>query len=321
MKAILLHEFGPPEQLTPGELPDPVAAAGELLVRVEGSSVNPVDTKIRSGALSAVCNPLPAVLHGDVLGTVEALGENVTDFAVGDRIWACAGGVKGSDGALVELMRVDHRLASLAPASLPGVEAAALPLVGITAWEAVVERAQVRPGQRVLVHGATGGVGHIAVQLAKLAGAFVHATVSVEDKVEAARELGADEVFVGRENQQLQNAYDIVIDTLGGSNLGQSFHQIDRGGKVVTIAARTEADLSPLHAKAASLEVVFMLLPLLTGKGREAHGAVLRHLAALVNSGRVQCRIAERYSFAEAATAHRAVEETNRIGKVLLTGW
>jgi NADPH2:quinone reductase len=319
MKAIVLPEFGPAKKFTAQNLPDPEPRPGELLVAVEAGSVNPVDTKIRSGALAVVSPELPGVLHGDVTGTVKAVGEGVTDFAPGDRVWACGGGVKGCDGALAELMRVDARLAAPAPKNLEAAKAGVLPLVGITAWQAVVDRAGVRPGQHVLVHGGSGGVGHVAVQLARAAGARVTATVSQEPKADVVRELGAEEVVIGRDAPEA--AFDVVIDTLGGENLGKSFTQIATHGTVVTIAARTTADCGPLHAKAATLHVVFMLLPLLTGKGREEHGRILRDLSSLVEAERVRPLISEQFPIPDVAAAHESLEEGRHIGKIALCGW
>lgn len=318
---MLLNEFGPPENFALADLPTPEPGPGELLIRVEASSVNPVDTKIRSGALSAICSPLPAVLHGDVCGRIERLGAGLENgsWETGQRIWACAGGVKGTDGALAEFMRVDARLCALAPQELHSTEAAALPLVGITAWQAVIDRANVRPGENILVHGGSGGVGHICVQLAKLCGAHVTATVSTENKMGLARDLGADAVHQGRDAPE--NRFDAVIDTIGGDNVGRSMEQIVTGGRVVTIAARTMADLSPMHAKAAALHVVFMLLPLLTGQGREAHGMILERLRRLVDQGEVRPLIAAGYPFVQVAQAHQALEEGKHAGKITLAGW
>ena len=170
-------------------------------------------------------------------------------------------------------MIVDSRLAGVAPDGLSPVEAAALPLVGVTAYIAVHDRAEVRPGQNVLVHGGTGGVGHVVVQLVKALGARVTATVSTEAKREAAASLGADEVLLREDTPE--NQFETVIDTIGGANLSHSFRQVVTNGRVVTIAARTTADLTPLHGKNATFHAVFMGLPLITGEGRERHGAII----------------------------------------------
>ncbi len=319
MKAIVLNDFGPPENLQPTTLPEPEPGPGEVLLHVEGSSVNPIDTKIRAGAVPAISPELPAVLHGDVVGTIAALGPGVRGWEIGERVWGCAGGCQGLHGALAETMPVDARLIAKAPGNLPPAEAAALPLVGITAWQAVVERARVQPGQSVLVHAATGGVGHVALQLAKASGARVTATVSTQAKAETAKRLGADEVITGREPPN--SGFDGVIDTLGSENLERSLGQIRPGGTVVTIAARTTADLTPLHANAGTLHVVFMLLPLLTGRGREHLGWILQQLTQRVERQQLVPLLDRTFTFPEAAAAHAHLESGQHTGKIVLQGW
>lgn len=316
MRAILLRQFGGPEQLQPGTVPDPVPACGELLLRVEASSVNPIDTKLRAGALPALAPDLPAILHGDVIGTIEAVGCGARNWKIGDRVWACAGGFKGLGGALAEFMAIDASLAAPAPATIPVEHAAALPLVAITAWLAVIDRARVRPGQRVLIHGATGGVGHLALQLAKIAGAHVTASVSTEIKTALARNLGADDVILGRDAPE--SAFDTVIDTIGGPNLDNTFRQISPGGTAVTIAARTTADLSPLHAKSATFHAIFMGLPLLTGQGRDALGTILRHVTSLIHQGRLRPLIDQIFPMSQVAAAHARLESGQATGKIVL---
>jgi NADPH2:quinone reductase len=298
-----------------------------VLIRVAGSSVNPVDTKIRAGAIPGITPDFPAVLHGDVAGTVEAVGPGVDGFAPGDEVWGCAGGVKGCGGALAELMAADARLVARKPERLGPVDAAALPLVGITAWEALVDRARVTPGQRVLVHGAAGGVGHVGVQLAKLAGALVYATASTDAKAEVARQLGADGVIPYREQSVADYVaehtggagFDVVFDTVGGDNLAASFAAARTGGAVVTIAARSTQDLAPLHAKGLTVHCVFMLLPMLTGHGRARHGEILSALARLIDAGRLRPLLdPEVFDFSAAAAAHRKLEQGAALGKIRL---
>ena len=162
----------------------------EVRIRVHAASINPVDTKIRSGLLADIA-PNPAVLGCDVAGVVTEVGAAVKTIAVGDKVYGCAGGLVGRDGAYATEMVADARLIARKPESLTFREAAALPLVFITAWESLVDRARVRPGDLVLVHGAAGGVGHVGVQLARALGGIVHATVSTDSKAAIARDLGA----------------------------------------------------------------------------------------------------------------------------------
>ncbi len=168
---------------------------GHVLIRVAATSVNPVDFKIRAGVVKDIAPDFPAVLHGDVAGVIEVVGEGVNAFKPGEEVYACAGGVKGLGGALAEFLLADATLVARKPKSLSMREAAALPLVSITAWEGLIDRAKVQAGQNVLVYGATGGVGHIAIQLASWAGAKVFATASSDEKMASARELGADVVI------------------------------------------------------------------------------------------------------------------------------
>lgn len=327
MKAIGIAQFGGPEVFAAMALPTPHPAAGQVLVQVAGSSVNPLDLRIRSGQVPALAPALPAVLHGDVAGRIAALGDGVAGWQVGDLVYACAGGVKGQGGALAEFMVADAALVARAPAGLDPVAAAALPLAAITAWEAIVDRAAVRPGQRVLVHGGTGGVGHLGLQLARLAGGIVTASVAGEAKAALARELGADAVVDYRHEAVADyvathtggEGFDVVFDTAGGENLAKSFQAAKPGGCVVTIAARTTADLSPLHAKGLSLHVVFMLLPLLTGRGRAHHGEILARLARLIEGGRLRPLFdPEVFAFRDVAAAHRKLQEGRVVGKLRL---
>ena len=182
MEAMVIRQFGEPGVFEKADVARPQIYPGQVLIKVAATSVNPVDCKIRQGKLAAIAPDFPAVLHGDVAGTIEEVGENVDGFNVGDEVYACAGGVKGLGGALAEYILADARLVALKPKHLDFNKAAALPLVAITAWTALIDKAQVQAGQRVLIHGATGGVGHIGMQLAKARGAEVYATCSSDSK-------------------------------------------------------------------------------------------------------------------------------------------
>lgn len=192
MKAWVIEQFGNPDVFKEVNLPVPEVPTNHVLIHVAATSVNPVDYKIRQGAVKEIAPDFPAILHGDVAGVVESVGEGVYGFKVGDEVYACAGGIKGMGGALAEFMLADARLVAKKPQSLGMRQAAALPLVSITAWEGLRDRLQLQVGQTVLVHGGTGGVGHVGVQLAKLAGAKVFATVSSDEKAQIVKTLGAD---------------------------------------------------------------------------------------------------------------------------------
>ncbi len=326
MKAILLKEHGGVEGFSVEEIPEPEVRPGHLLVKVAASSVNPVDYKIRQGLLP-VGPVLPGILHGDMAGTITQVGEGVEGFQAGDEVYGCVGGFKGMPGVLSEYVLVDPRLVAKKPSNLSMVEAAALPLVGITAWNALIDRARVCEGQRILVHAATGGVGHVGLQLAKAFGAQVHATASDDRKIGIGLELGTDRMINYKQtdvNSYVQSetggeGYDIVFDTVGGKCLDNSFQAAKIGGSVVSIAARSTHDLTPVHIKSLSLHVVFMLLPILRDQGRERHGEILRELTKLVEIGKVRPLLHEEaFDFQEVGRAHEALESGNAIGKVAL---
>ncbi len=175
MKAIVLHEHGGPELFRVEEVANPELRSGHILIKVAASSVNPVDFKIRQG-LIPIGPDLPGILHGDMAGVVEEVDEEVDGFVPGDEVYGCVGGFKDLPGVLADYALADARLLAKKPADLSMTEAAALPLVTITAWNALMDRAKVSKGQKVLVHAAAGGVGHVGLQLAKASGAEVHVT-------------------------------------------------------------------------------------------------------------------------------------------------
>ncbi|WP_423455560.1 zinc-binding dehydrogenase [Ottowia sp. VDI28] len=297
MKALILKSAGGSENLELCEVPVPPVRAGQVLVEVAATSINPIDIKIREGL--PVGPQLPSSIGCDVSGTVRAVGPGVTAFRAGDQVYGCAAGVKGMGGAMAQFVAADARLLALAPRSMPLTDAAALALIGITASEGL-RRSQVQENEWVLIQGANGGVGHIALQLAVARGARVAASVRSEDGARIARELGAHEVIVGNdpahraaEIQRITSGkgFDAVFDTVGGASLDAALQAAAVNGRVAAIAARSTHDLSPMHAKGLTLSVVFMLIPLLHDVGRERHGQTLSELAGLVDAGKVKVRI------------------------------
>lgn len=328
MKAYVINQFGDSTVFQPVDIAKPEVQPGHVLIRVVATSVNPVDYKIRSGAVADIAPEFPAVLHGDVAGVVEAVGKNVSHFQPGDEVYACAGGVKGLGGALAEYMLADADLVAKKPQSLTMPEAAALPLVSITAWEGLIDRAKVRPGQTVLVYGGTGGVGHIGIQLAKWAGATVYATVSSPEKGTIARQLGADEV-INYQEQSVEEyvaqytdgkGFDVIFDTIGNDHLQTAFTAAALNGTVVSLVSLSQQDLTLLHAKGLTLHLVFMLIPILHNIGRTYHGEILSKLTHLVDSGIVRPLIdSEPLRFSDITAAHQRAESGQAIGKVVLT--
>jgi NADPH2:quinone reductase len=327
MKAIILHAHGGPELFRIEDRPKPEIKPGHVLIRVAASSVNPVDFKIRQG-LIPIGPELPGILHGDMSGTVEEIGEGVEGFTEGDEVYGCIGGFKDLPGVLADYALADARLLARKPTNLSMTEAAALPLVTITAWNALMDRAKVSEGQRVLVHAAAGGVGHVALQIAKAAGAEVHVTASSEEKIALGRELGADaginykeatvEEYVAAHTNG--EGYDVVFDTVGTTRLDDSFQAAKIGGTVVSIAARSTHDLTHVHVRALTLHVVFMLLPLARNIGREHHGAILRQATQLVEAGKLRPHLhTEVFPFERVGDAHALLESGGTFGKIVLS--
>ena len=327
MKAIILNEHGTVDGFKLSEIPNPIVLPGHVILKVCASSVNPVDCKIRNGMLAGIGPELPGILHGDVAGVISEVGEGVEDFQVGDEVYGCIGGFKGMPGVLCEYALADARLLSKKPISLSMKEAAVLPLIGITAWNALIDRGQLSEGKRVLVHAGTGGVGHFALQLAKAMGAEVHTTISSPVKEGLALQMGADcainysqitpEQYVKEFTEGM--GYDLVFDTVGGICLDQSFEAAKEYGTVVSIAARANHDLSQVHVKSLSLHVVFMLLPILKNQFREKHGEILSKISSLVDDGKIKPLLhEERFSFEDVGQAHQCWEEGGVIGKISL---
>jgi NADPH:quinone reductase-like Zn-dependent oxidoreductase len=306
----------------------PEAGPGQVLVRIAASGVNPLDTKIRAGAAAHARQPLPAILGIDMAGTVEAVGPDVDGgvarFRRGDAVYGMTGGVGGVQGSLAEYAAVDAALLAPKPANLSMREAAALPLAVITAWEGLVDRAGVHAGQRVLVQGGAGGVGHVAVQIARAFGATVFATGSAA-QAEFIAALGATPIdrALPVAEQVARHAegqgFDLVYDTVGGPALDASFAAVRRFGHVVSALGWGAHALAPLSFKAATYSGVFTLLPLLTGEGRAHHGEILRRASALVEAGKLLPRLdPRRFGLKDAAAAHEAVTGHNAAGKIVV---
>jgi len=326
MHAMVLRNPGPDADFVATECPLPTPGPGQVRIRVAASSVNPLDLKLASGQVPLL-PPAPCVLHGDVAGVIDAVGDDVLAFSPGDEVLGFAGGVAAHPGALADYMLADERLITRKPRRLSFMEAAALPAVFITAWQALVERGRLEAGQRVLIHGGAGGVGHVALQIARCIGAEVATTVSSDDKARAARDCGADHVIRYREEAVADyvarltggEGFDLVFDCVGGKNLAASFAASKLGGRIVTINARTTVDLSPLHAGSRSLEVLSILLPLTAGIGHEQQRQALGKLVELVEEGEFKVRLDERqFDFSEVAEAHRHQASGKAVGKISL---
>ncbi|AHZ68535.1 zinc-containing alcohol dehydrogenase superfamily protein [Pseudomonas mandelii JR-1] len=288
--------------------------------------MNPLDGKIRSGQAAHARQPLPAVLGMDLAGTIEALGEGVSGWLPGDEVYAMATGIGGAQGSLAQFAVVDARLLAHKPGNLSMRETAGLPLVLITAWEGLVDRARVRAGQKVLIHGGAGGVGHVAVQIARAFGAEVFATGSAGQQA-IIESFGA--TFIDYRKSSVEDyvaehtggeGFDIVYDTVGGETLDASFKAARvYEGHVVSCLGWGQHSLAPLSFRAATYSGVFTLLPLLTGKGGEHHGQILRDAAKLIEAGKLKPLLDPRqFTLQTAEAAHELLAGGAAQGRLVI---
>jgi len=328
MKAVVAKAVGRDARLEPVEVLVPEPQAGQVLIEVKASSLNPIDNVFLRIHLEGMSPKLPAVLHGDVAGIVRSVGPDVDAFAVGDEVYGCPGGFKGHPGALADFMLADVRLLARKPASLDFAQAAALPLVTLTAWEGLIDRANLQAGQHVLVQGGCGGVGHVAIQVAKAHGARVATTISSPAKAEIALDLGADDIINYKHEAVEQSVhrltdgrgFDIVYDTVGGAVLDRSFRAVRKKGQVINILGFNSHDLSTAFRNGATLHLENMTLPLLTGEGRDRQGEILQQAADLVEAGKLKPLIdPNQFTFAQANEAHELYESKKHVGKIVLT--
>ncbi|MFM0292452.1 MULTISPECIES: zinc-dependent alcohol dehydrogenase family protein [Paraburkholderia] len=323
MQALVLNRYNGPLELT--DLPTPTAERGQVLVRVKAAGLNPLDTKIRSGNAAHAKHPLPLVLGIDMAGTVEAVGEGVSGFSVGDDVYGMTGGVGGLQGSLAQFQAVDARLLAHKPKNLSMKEAAAIPLSFITSYEGIADRAKLQAGQTVLVQGGAGGVGHVSVQLAIAMGAQVFATVSAKD-LDVIKAYGATpidyransvEAYVDALTQG--EGFDLVADTVGGASLDASFKAVKQFGHVVSALGWGTHALAPLSFREATYSGVFTLSPLLTGKHREHHGDMLRIAARLIEEGKLVPKLDSRsFDFGNVELAYQSIVDATNTGKIVV---
>ena len=329
MKAFRIDRYG--GDIAAADAPEPVLGAGDVLVRVHAAGLNHLDLMLARGEFRATLPyRLPLTLGHDVAGVVQAVGSSVTRFAVGDEVFS-----RPSDlriGTFAERIAIPEGDLARKPASTSMIEAASLPLVALTAWQALVERARVAPGDRVLIHGGAGGFGSIAVQLAKHLGAHVAATASATN-AEWLRELGADEVIDYRAQHfatQL-SGFDVVIDSLGGENLEKSLRVLRPGGRAIGIAGPPD----PAFAREKAVNPAIRLaIRMLSAKIRrlarrrqvdysflfmKADGAALAEIAALVDAGALRPVVGRVHPFTETPAALADLAKGGFRGKVVVS--
>lgn len=326
MQAMIVNEFGGPDVFEQADVPKPEVKSGHVLVKIHATSVNTVDTMIREMGSALPLSPAaPAILGMDFAGVIEAVGEGVTGYAVGDEVYGCAGGLTDLPGTLAEYIAADYRLIARKPNNLTMTEAAALPLVGITAYEGL-KRAGTAAGQKVLVHGGSGGVGHVALQLAKHFGADVYSTGGGDEQLALIQSLGATPINYRTESVedyvQLHTkgaGFDVVFDSVGGANMTNSFEAAALNGHVASTVSLIEIDLSTAHFKGLSLHVVFMLIPMLHNIKREEHATILNALTEIVETGALKPVLdSTSFSLTQVSEAHARLASGKAMGKVVV---
>ncbi|MFA9477492.1 zinc-binding alcohol dehydrogenase family protein [Phycisphaerales bacterium AB-hyl4] len=325
MKAMVVPELGEPEVMQMRDWPTPEPGEHDLLVEVHATSVNPKDCHMRRHGLGKRLT-LPFVLGYDVSGVVKAVGPKVEQFRVGDEVYASPSLVR--PGANAELVLVDERTAALKPTNLDHVHAAAMPLVTITAWESLHHRAHLHSGETVLIHAGAGGVGHIAIQLAKLHECQVITTASRDESIEQCTQLGADAVI----NYANENVVDrvteltggrgcpVVLDAVGGEVFNESMRCLAPHGRLVTLLPPpADAPIHKLFSRGATLALEFMSAATLHKTRLSAQGEVLRTVTELVEAERLKVHVSHVFPLEALAEAHRQQETRHTVGKIAVT--
>jgi len=330
MQAIFFHSGGRSDVLQYGEMPSPQHCTDhQVLVRIKAIGINPIDIKIRT-APDRFPVTFPVIPGCDGAGIVDSVGTQVQHFKPGDEVYFSQPGFNGRQGSYAEYVLVDDDLLALKPHSLSFEQAAAAPLVLITAWEALHDRTNLCSGQTVLIHAGAGGVGHVAIQLAKLAGAHVITTVSNDQKASFAKHLGADHVI----NYCSQNVItavldwtngkgvDIAFDTVGSNVLQSCFSCIKPYGDVVTILQPTsDMNWSDARLRNTRFSMEMMLSPVLLElpEGKSHQAEILRQCAQLFDANQLTIEVARVFNLSEAADAQQYLEQNHHIGKIVLT--
>ena len=330
MRALVFKRYGGPDQVSFADIPRPVPEPDDILVQVHAAGLNPIDYKIRSGQMRPIVRfRLPATLGSDLAGVVVEVGPRVTRFKPGDAVFATIDRLRM--GALAELAVVTENAAALKPAHLDFVQAASIPLVALTAWQALKDRAHVKPGQKVFIPAGAGGIGTVAIQLAKHLGAMVATTTSAGN-VDLVRSLGADEVIDYKKQnfEDVLKDYDAVLDTLGGKSLEKSLQILRPNGMVVSIVGPPDAAFG--RARGMNFFFVFLLWLLSRKTRRLANkrgvhysfllmnpdGHQLADIGELLKLGSIRPVIDRVFPFAQAQDALAYLEKGHAKGKVVV---
>jgi len=306
MKAIRIHNYGGPEVLHYEDAPRPEPQAGEVLVRVHAAGVNPIDWKVREGHMKDFWpHKFPLILGWDVSGTIEEVGPGVSRFKIGDEVYSVPDSTR--NGAYADYIVVRESELALKPNSLHHIRAAALPLAAVTAWQALFDAGQLVSGQRMLIHGGSGGVGHVAVQLAKWKGAYVFATASTKNQ-ELLRELGVDEPidYTKQKFEDVARDVDLVLDLIGGETQERSWSILKKGGVLLSLVQPPSVE----KAKALGVRAAFV--------AGHPSGAQLAEIAKLIDSGELKPVIDRILPLSEARRAHELSQSGHAHGKIVL---
>ncbi|MGN6195458.1 MAG: NADP-dependent oxidoreductase [Ginsengibacter sp.] len=312
MKAAIINEFGPPEVLQIKEIEKPAANQEQVLIKIKSIGINPVDTKVRAGT-SGVSKKisLPAILGWDFSGIIEDVGKNVLGFKMGDEVFGCIG-FPGLGKTYAEYTVADPDLLAKKPRNISFDEAAAIPLAGLTAYQAINEELNISSGQKILIQAAAGGVGHLAVQFAKLNGAYVIGTAS-EKNEKFLKSLGIDKVINYKKEKFEDEVHDLdaVLDAMGGEVLYRSISCVKRGGAVVCLPSSTKND--PKAIEIAAEKGVRLMWPMMRPDGKE-----MRLIAHLLEEKKIKVKVDKIFALDQIAWAHKAIETHQTSGKVVV---
>ena len=306
MKAVRIHNYGEPEVLKYEDAPRPQPANGEVLIRVHATSVNPIDWKVRQGYMKDLWpHKFPLILGWDVSGVVEAIGTGVSRFKKGDEVYSVPDASR--DGAYAEYIVVRESELALKPKPLHHVRAAAVPLAAVTAWQALFDAGQLKRGQRVLIHGGSGGVGHVAVQLAKWKGAHVLATASTKNQ-ELLRDLGVDEPidYTKQKFEDVARDVDLVLDLIGSKTQERSWSVLKKEGNLLSLVQPPSVE----KAKALGVRAAFV--------AGHPSGAQLAEIAKIIDAGQLAPVIDRILPLSEGRRAHELSKSGHTHGKIVL---
>jgi NADPH2:quinone reductase len=324
MRAMVTTALGGPEVIQLQNVPNPACGPNDLLIEVHASALNPVDTKLRRFGRSTLVTP-PFIGGYDVSGIVRAMGEHVGGFKIGDQVYASP--ALNCPGAHAEYVCVNHVTAAHKPRSLPHAQAAALPLVALTAWECLHLRAKVRPGQTVLITAGGGGVGHIAIQLAKLAGCEVYTTAASEESTALAKQVGADLVINYRNEDFAQavlhetngRGVQVIVDCVGGDTFEKCPEAVAVEGCIVPIVpGLIPQSLAKCFPKNVSVHFEFMGAATVSNAAPHRQGQILRDIAKLVDEGKLKVHVQEEYPLEKVQEAHTQQETARTTGKLVI---